>query len=416
MIRILNLPIHMVHQIVAQSRQLWGRVVLVGSLALLGLVAARLGAGFLPDRLTGSVQVASVDRLFDIISNSMLAVTTFSLTVMVSVYRSTSAQWTPRIHRLMLEDRTTQNTLAAFIGAYVYATAGIVFRETGLFGADHAFLIFYLTVAVIGMVVVYIIRWTLHLQTFGSLIDTARQVEQITACRLQERLDLPCLGARPLDQVPDGTHAVTARTTGYVQFIYAEQLQQMALEADVEVYVTRDVGSYVVTGDVVARLRGVMDDTGGIADAIVLGDLRSYEQDPRFGLLVLGEMASKALSPGINDPGTAIDVMARLTKVLCLFQAEKNCGADAQCDRVYIRPLDAAELIQSGFGALARDGAAIIEVQLRLQAALASLQAHGDSEMQAAAKSFAASELRRALSALAFEGDRDRLKAHAGQS
>jgi len=145
---LLNLPMHFVHEAIQQGRKLWVRVVIFGSLALIGLGIARLGAVFLPASLTGSIPISSVDRLFQIISNSMLAVTTFSLSVMVTVYRATSTQWTPRIHRLMLEDRTTQNTLATFIGAYVYATVGIVLRETGALTDAHAFLIFYLTVAV----------------------------------------------------------------------------------------------------------------------------------------------------------------------------------------------------------------------------------------------------------------------------
>jgi len=139
MIQILNLPLHLIHQGIQKSRKLWVRVMLFGLLAIAGLGLARLGTLFLPDKLTASVDIASVDRLLNIISNSMLAVTTFSLTVMVSVYRATSTQWTPRIHRLMLEDKTTQNTLATFIGAYVYATVGIVLRETGYFNNDHAF-------------------------------------------------------------------------------------------------------------------------------------------------------------------------------------------------------------------------------------------------------------------------------------
>mgnify|MGYP000235838871 FL=1 len=411
MVRLLNLPVHLVHEALRQTRKLWVRVVLFGSLALIGLGAARLGAVFLPDSLTRSVDIASVDRLLNIISNSMLAVTTFSLTVMVSVYRATSTQWTPRIHRLMLEDQTTQNTLATFIGAYVYATTGIVLRETGLFGDAHAFLIFYLTVAVMAVIVIYIIRWTLHLQTFGSLIDVADQVETITTRRLQERLDLPCLGGRPLDTVPEDAIAVRADLTGYIQFIYVDALQEIAEEEEVEIYLARDVGSFVAAGDIVAHVSGPVEDKARVTDAIVLGGLRSYEQDPRFGLLVLGEMASKALSPGINDTGTAIDVMTRLTKILCLFRDEGHCGADAKYDRVYVRAMDAAELLRSGFSALARDGAALIEIQIRLQKALRSLQEHGDPKMQKAARALASFELRRALAALPFEGDRAALKS-----
>lgn len=414
MIRILNLPVHLVHEALRQTRKLWVRVVLFGVLALVGLVAARLGAVFLPLRLTASVEIASVDRMLNIISNSMLAVTTFSLTVMVSVYRATSTQWTPRIHRLMLEDRTTQNTLATFIGAYVYATVGIVLRETGLFGPEHAFLIFYLTVAVMAVIVIYIIRWTVHLQTFGSLIETARQVEDITTQRLQERLDAPCLGAKPFESVPQGTIAIKAEVTGYIQYIYVDRLQDIAKEADAQIYVTRDIGSFVIAGDVIANMSGTVDKHEDVTDAIVLGDLRSFEQDPRFGMLVLGEMASKALSPGINDTGTAIDVMTRLTKILCQFRDETDCGADAKYDRVSIKAMDAGELLHSGFAALARDGAAMIEIQIRLQKALRSISQHGDLTMEKAAKTFAASELQRALLALPFEGDRTRLKALVG--
>ncbi|WP_458790513.1 DUF2254 domain-containing protein [Yoonia sp. MH D7] len=411
MIRLLNMPVHLFHEALRQTRKLWVRVVMFGMLALVGLAAARLGAAFLPVRLTSSVDITSVDRLLDIISNSMLAVTTFSLTVMVSVYRATSTQWTPRIHRLMLEDRTTQNTLATFIGAYVYATVGIVLRETGLFGPEHAFLIFYLTVAVMAIIVVYIIRWTLHLQSFGSLIETAREVAAITTRRLQERIDSPCLGGRRYGDVPSGAYDIQAKVSGYIQFIYTDQLQKIAEDTNAQIYVTRDVGSFVVAGDVVARVLGgepVQDD---IADAMVLGDLRSFEQDPRFGLLVLGEMASKALSPGINDSGTAIDVMTRLTTILCLYRNEADSGINAQYDRVYLPALGAHDLLNSGFGTLARDGAAMVEIQIRLQKALQSLRLHGDPAMQAAAKIFATAELRRALQALPFDGDRDRLAA-----
>ena len=76
---ILNLPMHLVHEAIQQSRKLWVRVIIFGSLALIGMGIAGLGARLLPDSLTGSVDIASVDRLFQIISNSMLAVTTFSL-------------------------------------------------------------------------------------------------------------------------------------------------------------------------------------------------------------------------------------------------------------------------------------------------------------------------------------------------
>ena len=84
---LLNLPMHFVHEAIQQGRKLWVRVVIFGSLALIGLGIARLGAVFLPASLTGSIPISSVDRLFQIISNSMLAVTTFSLSVIKAAGR-----------------------------------------------------------------------------------------------------------------------------------------------------------------------------------------------------------------------------------------------------------------------------------------------------------------------------------------
>ena len=311
----------------------------------------------------------------------------------------------------MLEDRTTQNTLATFIGAYVYATVGIVLRETGVLTDAHAFLIFYLTVGVMAIIVVYIIRWTLHLQNFGSLIETAREMEEITSLHLKERLSVPCLGGRPLTDVPEGAFEIRAKVSGYVQFMSAGQLQKAAESADVNVYVIINVGSFVVAGDLIAYVTSPVEKTEKFSDSIVLGDLRSFDQDLRFGLLVMGEMASKALSPGINDAGTTIDVITRLTKVLAHYQDEADCAKAAKFNRVYVRPIRATELIRSGFAALARDGAQLVEVQIRLQKALQSLRNHGDAGMREAAFEFAKLELARALDAMPFEGDRARLLA-----
>ena len=98
--------------------------------------------------------------------------------------------------------------------------------------------------------------------------------------------------------------------------------QKAAEAADVNVYVIINVGSFVVAGDLIAYVTSPVEKTEKFSDSIVLGDLRSFDQDLRFGLLVMGEMASKALSQGINDAGTAIDVITRLTKVLAHYPSE----------------------------------------------------------------------------------------------
>lgn len=404
------------------SRKLWVRVLLLGLLAFVAVGITHLVEPLVPDRLGTSLTGEAADRLLQIIANAMLAVTIFSITIMVSVFRSSSAQWTPRVHRLIIQDRTTQNTLAVFIGAYVYALLAIILREFGVFVDKRAFMLFLMTVLVLTVIVFYLIRWVLHLQTFGSLINTTRQIEDVTLAQFKDRLANPCLGARALTgPLPDGAFDICARQSGYVQHIYPEALNQVASDHGVQLYMMRNIGSFVFLNEPLVRVvadeaqddlsehREALEDA--ICQTIVLGDVRTFDQDPRFGLMVMGEIGSKALSPGVNDPGTAIDVITRAGRILSAYKDETQSTPDTLLGHLYVRPLDADDLIHDGFAALSRDGPGIVEVQLRLQQTLAGLMRHPDEGLRDAALKFARTELRRALEAMPFEPDRERLKS-----
>ena len=174
--------------------KMWARVVLMGLLAIVAVGLGQVIEPLVPEKIAQSVAGSSVDRLLQLIASAMLAVTIFSITVMVSVHQSSSTQWTPRVHRLIMQDRTTQNTMAVFIGAYVYALFGIILRELGIYTDERAFVVFWMTVFVLAAIVVYLIRWVLHLQGFGQLGDTSRQVEEVTRAQFKDRLARPCLG------------------------------------------------------------------------------------------------------------------------------------------------------------------------------------------------------------------------------
>ncbi|HEY9039815.1 MAG TPA: DUF2254 domain-containing protein [Roseovarius sp.] len=409
------------------ARKLWVRVVAMGFLSLVSLGVTQLIEIFVPDEMAGRLSGASADRLLDIIASAMLSATIFSMTVMVSTYRSSASQWTPRVHQLIMQDTTTQKTLAAFIGAYLYALVAIILRELGIFGDEHALVIFWLTVLVLAYVVWSLVRWVLHLQTFGSLLHTTRQVEGITKKRFQERLKTPCLGANPLrGSLPEDAWAVETDQSGFIQHIYPEGLQAVAERYEVKVYLPKAIGEFVFLHEPLLWIEGdepPEEDRDEFLSLlrghVTVEDLRNYDQDPRFGLTVMGEIASKALSPGINDPGTAIDVITRVGRILSSYSDENTCEEDQQdgpkLDRLWVPPLAPGDLLDDGFGSLARDGAQIYEVQHRLQATLAGLMQHPDAGLRDAARAFAELTLRRALEHMDFAADRDRLLASVSE-
>jgi len=402
------------------TRKLWVRVVILGLMAFAAVAASQMLEYVIPKNLAQSLDGAAADRLLNIIASAMLSVTIFSITVMVSVFQSSSSQWTPRIHRLIIEDKVTQNTMAVFIGAYVYALLGIILRETGVYADEHAFVLFWMTAAVMAVIVVYLIRWVLHLQGFGQLVDITRQVEQTTRDQFKERLAQPCLGARPFTgDLPESTRTLHAWESGYIQHIYPEALNALAKEHEVELYLTENIGNFTFLNAPLLEVVQKGNDLDWAAlceaspEALILGDIRTYDQDPRFGLIVMGEVGSKALSPGINDAGTAIDVITRIGRILSSYRDETENTPENVLEHLYVRPLDPVDLLRDGFGALSRDGAGTLEVQQRLQHTLSGLMRHPNPELCKAARDMAEQELARALDAQTFKPDQAALIAAA---
>ncbi|THH39210.1 DUF2254 domain-containing protein [Aliishimia ponticola] len=403
-------------------RLLWVRVTAMGILGIVTIAVSQGIEALLPVEWQSRISGAAADRLLDLIANGMLAVTTFSLTVMVSTYHATASQFTPRIHQLIREDAITQNTLATFIGAYVYALTAIVLREVTWLGDERALVLFCMTVLVLALIVWSLIRWMQHLQTLGSLINSARQVEDITRTQFRERLDMPCLGATPLTGAPpeDGI-VITAPETGYIQIIHPEPLHEAAERMGVQIYFLEEIGSFVFYRTPFVRVTGLEDDDEAreelaelVRENIVMGDERTFDQDPRFGLQTMSQIASKALSPGINDPGTAIDVINRSGRILSEYRDETDAEDSPPYPRLHARPLDARELISDAFWAINRDGAQMVEVQKRLLKVLAGLMYHPDTELCEAAQEAATDYLHRALDAMDWDMDRDALQSVLG--
>ena len=394
------------------TRKLWVRVAIMGLMAVVAVGVAPLIEHFVPEKLARTLGGQAADRLLQIIANAMLAVTTFSLTVMVSIHRSVSGQWTPRAHRMLLRDTPTQTVLATFMGAYIYALTSLILLYTPYFGEAEVVVLFGMTLVVIVLIVAMMMRWILHLETWGSLIQTTSAIEEAAITSLDERARAPCYGANVLTPdtiIPATAVDLHALRTGFVQSVYQARINAKAAKAGAIVYLTVPTGSFVQEGDVIGHVAsGTPELIGEIMSSLTIGNVRTPDQDPRFCLIMLSEIASKALSPGINDPGTAIDILGRMTRVLGHLAPEEPRD-NAPLANLWLPPLDIAELVTESFAPIARDGAGTVEVQIALQKRLAGLQRHAPAPVAAAARRAAADALARARVALLHPSDRDRL-------
>ncbi len=358
------------------SRRLWVRVSLMTLLALLAPGIAALVAPFIPQSVSDQFSPSSVMPILTILASGMLAVSTFSLNVMVSAHRAAASQATPRTHRILMTDTTTQTVLATFIGAFVYALSAIIFFQSNLITPGTSVTMLGITVIVVVLVILALLRWIGHLSELGSMDATLRATVAEARPALMQTCRAPALCGAPLTDetvMPEDAFALTAPETGYVQFI-----DMATIDADMpetaSLYLMTVPGSFVLKGQTIGYASGLSaEDAAGLMLHLVIGDLRTFEQDGSYGLLVLSEIASRALSPGINDPRTAIEVIARQQGLIWDWAHASTPEDGPAYPRIFMKELSADNLLESAYASIARDGAEINEVVACLRNALEAL-------------------------------------------
>lgn len=390
------------------GRKLWVRAALF---SLLGVVTALLSAvvaPYIPYDFTVSVGAEAVDNILGILASSMLTVTTFSLTTMVSAFSAVTNNATPRATTLLMEDRTAQNAIATFLGTFLFSIVGIIALSTGFYGQSGRVVLFIVTILVILWIVVTLLRWIEHLSQLGRLGETIERVERQAAQAMANWIETPCLGGRREDRAPpEGAHHVRAAAMGYVQHLDVALLAEVGEELGVDIHLHTLPGAYLHGGRPLVWLDRAPDEQQAerIRSAFTIGEARSFEQDPRFGLIVLEEIGSRALSAAINDSGTVLAVMNAGARILASL-AEAEPPADGpRYPNVVVPDLDPDDLFDDFFRPLARDGAAIVEVGIRLQKILAQLADAGDGRFAEVARRHAGQALARARQVMTFQPD-----------
>ncbi|NVO25072.1 DUF2254 family protein [Donghicola mangrovi] len=396
-------------------KEIWVRVLAYGAVAVLAAMVSPRLAPYVPQNLRFEPGDGAVEQVLQIIASSMLAVTTFSLSIAVQAYSAAATSATPRATALLQQDTTTQNVLSTFLGAFLFSLMGIIGLEAGLYGDDGKFVLFVSTILVVGAIILALLRWITHLINFGRMSDTLARVEQATTDALLARLDDPFLGATPRrGAIPPEARALYPDQVGYVQHIDIAGLQKLADSLELQIWVAETPGSFVHPDMPLMYVSGPRledDQEADLRHGLTIGAERSFDQDPRFGLVVLSEIASRALSPAVNDPGTAIDVISRQARVLSLWTPKDPEVPPSP--RIHMPPIAGEDLIDDSFHALARDGAAFVEVQIRLHQALNALAATNADEFSQPAEALAALAMTRATGAGMCDEDLSRLHRHA---
>ena len=404
------------------ARKLGVRVALYAVFGVFAAVAASLATRFVTWPVPFDISTEAIDSLLTVISSSMLTVTTFSVGALTAAYGAATANGTPRATTLLAEDPVVQSALATFVGSFLFSIVGLVALRVSAYGPQGRVLLFLTTLAIIVMIVLALLRWIDQLSRLGRVADTTARLEEATHDAMEARLAAPCLGGQPLQGLPDpnrGGQPVPAGQVGYIENIDPGGLSLLCEAKGWRMDVLVLPGSFVYADTPLVLVHagqdaGLSRDMAAlIRAAFTLGPARSFDQDPRFGLVTLSEEALRARSPAVNDPGTAIDVIGRQTRLLTHWAQGQDAGVPRPVDypRISVPPLRASDLYEDAFNLIGRDGAGQIDVMLRLVKALEALTRIGPPEARQAAGRQLAIARDRAMQNLPMAEERERLAA-----
>jgi uncharacterized membrane protein len=353
------------------------------------------------DHWLGSAAVKQVDYLYlfgpegarailSTIASSMITVAGLTFSITMLTLQLASSQFGPRLLRNFMRDRGNQIVLGTFIATFVYCL--LVLRTVrGVEGSSfvpHVAVAFGVLLALASLaVLIYFIHHVASGIRIESLLSELATETCATIERLYpERLGRDAAAERKHPMLPPDFYAasrpVLAEGSGYVQRIDVDTLMQLAVEHDLVLRIEARPGRFVTLGDAIFRAhpqRRVTDDiVGQLRGSFVVGQDRTPEQDLEFSVRRIVEIAQRALSPGINDPTTALYCIDRLREAFVRLASRDSPSAfrvDANGRlRVITEVVALDELAGPAFAAVARYGLGDADVVARLLGAIDSVR------------------------------------------
>jgi len=280
------------------------------------------------------------------IAGSLITVTSLTFSLTVVTLQLASSQFSPRLLRTFTSDRFVHVTLALFLAAFSFALTVLrSVREEG--NGNEAFvpeisvtIAFVLAIASVIGLVLFLAHLTREIR-----VETMMRRVNIETQDTMDRVfpqDRPSQGAEPEPGPAQTAIRIESAHSGFLTSVDKASLVEAAADAGGIIRLDRDPGSSLVEGVPFATAWPVTAGAtfppatreelrASVNAAVATGFERTNVQDVGFGFRQLVDVAARALSPGINDPTTAVHIIGHLSALLCRLVA-RNPGPEHLTD------------------------------------------------------------------------------------
>lgn len=332
--------------------------------------------------LRSSVDPEAMRTLLGTLAGAMFTFVVFVGSALLIAVQLASAQLTPRIIAFVFRDPVTKACLASFVFIFTLSLAVLIRIKAAVpllsayaptYGFMVCLVVFLFLVDHVGKA----LRPSGALRAVGS--RGRRVIEDVYSRRFVTSPDGES-PARTTSVVPDGPcRTIINPRDGAVLAFDIQGLRSLAEQADCVIELVPQVGDYIAVGEPLFRIFGGNREWTAdvLCQLVAVGQERTLQQDPTFAFRIMVDIASKALSPAINDPTTAVLAIDQIHHLLrsvgtrCLDD-ERVRDASGRLRLIYRTP-DWQDFVHLAVTEIRHFGSESIQVARRLRAMLENL-------------------------------------------
>lgn len=375
-------------------RMFWVPLLYAAAGVTLGLVLPRVEANF-PHGLTLGVTVSSAQVILSTIASGMMALTAIVFSVAFVMVQFSATAYSPRLVLWLARSPVITHSIGVFTATFLYSIGAVAWVDRSGSGIVPPITVWF----ALGLLFVSVVYFVLLVEKVGMLQVT--RVLKFTGDEGRRVIDRmyarsgSAAGSRPQQaaaavQAPVITTITHHGGPGVVEAVRTGALVGLARRYDSVIVLAVAVGDTVMDGMPILRVHGSgsAPSDAALLQVIELGPERTFEQDPKYALRLLVDVAIKALSPAINDPTTAVQALDQVEDLLLrLGRCDLDVGRVSDNDgRLrFVMPVPTwDDLVVLALDEIRFCGATSVQVMRRIRAMLVDLTEHVRPERRAA--------------------------------
>lgn len=280
-----------------------------------------------------SILLTSTDlarTIHGIIAGAFITITTFTFSITMVVLTMYMSQLSPRVVENFLTQKNTMQSFGVFVGGFTYSIVSLLFTRSAI--EEYTVISASIGVVYIGVGLVYFVIFINNVATFiqtGNVIDRLYHESKGKIAIYKALLETHPIVSRPRVEDYEGSFSINCEKNGYIQQIQDRKLFDMVDKKKLVVVFQKVVGQYITQGEVLftvyysEKTEEMQSMADGIRNLVSIGDHKTEKQDFAYTIQKMVEVALRALSPGINDPFTAIQCIRNIGELMALLSEEK---------------------------------------------------------------------------------------------